>query len=341
MKAIELAENGYLPTWLVRYGVRNLVKRRLESETKAYERKKERLIEELGSSPVAVDTDAANQQHYEVPAEFYKIALGKRLKYSCCYWPEGVGTLDEAEVASLEQIAQRAQLTDGQRILELGCGWGSFSLWAAETFPNSLITSVSNSSGQRTYIEQQARARGLNNLHVITCDMNRFTTKRRFNRVVSVEMFEHMRNYRELFNRIHGWLEPGAKMFIHVFSHKTVAYLFEDKDQDDWMARHFFTGGIMPSHDLLPRFCAPFDLIGQWQLNGMHYQKTAEAWLENIDRNQDKVRTAMERIYGRENSKVWTQRWRIFMIACAELFGYENGEQWGVSHYLFEKKGEG
>ncbi|MDQ8185049.1 cyclopropane-fatty-acyl-phospholipid synthase family protein [Pelagicoccus sp. SDUM812002] len=336
MNTIALAENGYLPTWLVRYGIRSLVKKRLEDETVNFLDKKESLISQLKSSPLAVDTDAANEQHYEVPADFYKIALGARLKYSCCYWPEGVNTLDEAEIASLRQICERAQLENGQRILELGCGWGSFSLWAAENYPDSQIVSVSNSSGQRRYIVGEAKKRGLSNLRVITADMNAFETEERFDRVVSVEMFEHMRNYQQLFTRIHLWLNPKAKMFIHVFSHKKIAYLFEDKDSDDWMARHFFTGGIMPSHDLLPRVCAPFKLAEQWQLNGMHYQKTAEAWFQNLDRDKARTREAMEKIYGKEEARVWENRWRIFMLSCAELFGYRRGEEWGVSHYLFE-----
>ncbi len=338
MNTITLAENGYLPTWLVRYGIRSLVKKRLHDESLNYDTKKQNLITQLESSPLAVDTDAANEQHYEVPADFYKIALGARLKYSCCYWPEGVTTLDQAEEASLQQIGERAELENGQRILELGCGWGSFSLWAAENYPDSQIVSVSNSSGQRKYITSEAEKRGLGNLKVITADMNVFETEDRFDRVVSVEMFEHMRNYQQLFSRIHTWLNPKAKMFIHVFSHKKIAYLFEDKDSDDWMARHFFTGGIMPSHDLLPRVCAPFKLAEQWQLNGIHYQKTAEAWFENLDNNKQATRAAMEKIYGKEEARVWENRWRIFMLSCAELFGYRKGEEWGVSHYLFEKE---
>ncbi|EDY84591.1 Cyclopropane-fatty-acyl-phospholipid synthase superfamily [Verrucomicrobiia bacterium DG1235] len=337
MNAITLAENGLIPTWLVRIGIRNLVGKRLESESDSFRSKKTALFESLRSSPLAVDTDAANEQHYEVPAAFYKIALGNRLKYSCCYWPEGVNTLDEAEIASLRQISERANLQDGQHILELGCGWGSFTLWAAENYPNSKITAVSNSKGQREYITGQAKRRGLSNVTVITADMNAFETDLRFDRVVTVEMFEHMRNYQTLFQRIHSWLKPSGKLFVHVFSHKKVAYLFEDQDEDDWMARHFFTGGIMPSHDLLPQFCSPFRLGSQWQLNGIHYQKTAEAWLQNLDRDRAATRSAIEEIYGQENAKVWTQRWRIFMLSCAELFGYRQGEEWGVSHYLFER----
>ncbi len=336
MNTITLAENGYLPTWLVRYGIRSLVKKRLKEESDNFDQKKDQLISQLQKSPLAVDTDAANEQHYEVPADLYKIALGARLKYSCCYWPEGVNTLDEAELASLTQIGERAQLENGQRILELGCGWGSFSLWAAETYPDSEIVSVSNSRGQRACITEEAKKRGLANLRVITADMNEFATEERFDRVVSVEMFEHMRNYKELFARIHSWLTPQAKMFIHVFSHKKIAYLFEDKEADDWMARHFFTGGIMPSHDLLPRVCSPFKLAQEWQLNGIHYQKTAEAWFQNLDSNKPRTRAAMEKIYGKEAARVWENRWKIFMLSCAELFGYRKGEEWGVSHYLFE-----
>lgn len=337
MNTITLAENGLLPSWLIRYGIRNLVRQRLTSETEDFESKKQNLIDELRSSPMAVETEAANQQHYEVPAAFYQIALGKRLKYSCCYWPADVANLDEAEVASLKQVCERAQIVDGQKILELGCGWGSFSLWAAEHYPNSSIVSVSNSSGQRKYIMDQAHQRGLTNLNVITADMNEFSTYEKFDRVVSVEMFEHMRNYQQLFERIYQWLNPGAKMFVHVFSHNRVAYLFEDEGEDDWMARHFFTGGIMPSHDLLPQFCTPFQLGEQWHLDGIHYQKTADAWLENLDRDSKATREAIEQIYGQEEARVWMQRWRIFMMSCSELFGFRKGQEWGVSHYLFCK----
>lgn len=338
MNTITLAENGLLPTWLIRYGIRNLVRQRLETETENLDEKKSRLIAELRNSPLAIETEAANQQHYEVPAAFYEIALGNHLKYSCCYWPEGVTNLNEAEIASLEQVCERAQIQDGQRILELGCGWGSFSLWAASRYPNAEIVSVSNSSGQRKYIMDQAELQGIHNLSVITADMNEFSTDQKFDRVVSIEMFEHMRNYDQLFSRIYQWLNPDAKLFVHVFSHNKVAYLFEDQGEDDWMARHFFTGGIMPSHDLLPRFCEPFDLEHQWNLNGIHYQKTADAWLENLDRNPGATLRAIESIYGPERSKVWMQRWRIFMMACSELFGFRKGEEWGVSHYLFCKK---
>jgi len=337
MNAIQIAEQGLLPTWLIRLGIRALVRRRLAEESSEPAGRQQRLLEALKNSPLAVETDAANDQHYEIPASFFQIALGQRLKYSCCYWPDTVQNLDQAEIASLEQIAERAQLRDGQQILELGCGWGSFSLWAAKSFPESKITSVSNSAGQRKFIMNQAAQRGLDNLEVITSDMNVFETDKAFDRVVSVEMFEHMRNYPQLFARIHDWLAKGGKLFVHVFSHKRYGYLFEDKSGDDWMARHFFTGGVMPSHDLLPRLSAPLELEDQWRLNGIHYQKTANAWLDNLDQDPRSTRRAMEEIYGKADAKLWAQRWRIFMMSCAELFGFEDGEQWGVSHYLLAK----
>ncbi|MDQ8201888.1 cyclopropane-fatty-acyl-phospholipid synthase family protein [Pelagicoccus sp. SDUM812003] len=337
MNTIALAENGVLPTWLVRFGIRSLVRKRLRDESESYQEKKSRLINQLRDSVIAIETDAANEQHYEVPADFYKIALGDRLKYSCCYWPAEVENLDQAELASLKQIAERAQLEDGQRLLELGCGWGSFTLWAAETFPNSEIVGVSNSKGQKAHIEGEARLRGLTNIRIITADMNHFQTDERFDRIVSVEMFEHMRNYPQLFSRIHDWLDDDGKLFVHVFSHRQVAYFFEDQDDDDWMARHFFTGGIMPSHDLLPQVCAPFALENSWQLDGTHYQKTADAWLENMDRNTKAIRAVMSSTYGAGDADVWRQRWRMFMMACSELFGFKDGKEWGVSHYLFKK----
>ena len=337
MNAISLAERRLLPDSLIRYGIRKLVRQRLEQEQRDLPTRKRDLLDLLRLSPLAVETAAANEQHYELPPEFFKIALGQHLKYSCCFWPEDTRTLDQSEKAALDQIAERAQLADGQRILELGCGWGSFSLWAAAQFPNSRITAVSNSSGQRGFIEEQARQRGIRNLEVITCDINKFDTTSTFDRIVSVEMFEHLRNYQTLFAKIADWLVPGGKLFVHVFTHKDVAYLFEDKEQDDWMSRYFFTGGIMPSRDLLPQFAGSLTLAEQWHLSGIHYQKTAEAWLENMDRNRPQVLDVFERCYGKRDAKLWEQRWRIFMMSCAELFGFRNGEEWGVSHYLFQR----
>ncbi|PCI36661.1 MAG: SAM-dependent methyltransferase [Elusimicrobia bacterium] len=333
--AISLSEKGIVPDTLVRWGMRRLISARLSKETL---RAEERLafIKELAHSPVALVPEKANEQHYEVPPGFFERTLGKRLKYSSCYWPEGVTTLDAAELESLKQVAERAGIANGQRVLELGCGWGSFSLWAAEAYPDAKFTAVSNSAPQRRFIEGRAEARGLANLRVITVDMNEFAIDETFDRVVSIEMFEHMRNYKTLLSRIASWLAPGGRLFVHVFSHKHFTYPFEVEGQADWMAKYFFTGGIMPAETLFDSFQDDLKVVSRWPLSGEHYQKTAEAWLENLDRRRDEVREHLLPVYGKE-TEVWIQRWRMFFMACAELFGFEGGDQWGVTHTLFEK----
>lgn len=323
-----LAERGLVPLPLLRVGIRRLLERRLREAREAPS--VEAFARELEEGPIALHTAAANEQHYELPPAFFERVLGPRLKYSSALWPEGVTTLAEAEEEMLALTAARANLLDGQDVLELGCGWGSLTLWMAQRFPHSRIVAVSNSAPQRAYIE--ARAPG--NVRVVTADMNDFATTERFDRVVSVEMFEHMRNYRELHRRIRGWLWPEGRLFVHVFCHLRHAYPYQTDGPDDWMGRYFFTGGLMPSFDLLPRFDHDLEFEAAWLVGGQHYQRTARAWRENLESRREQVLPILASAYGAEAER-WYQRWRLFFLACEELFGYRRGTQWMVGHYRF------
>lgn len=331
-----------IPDFLIRSGIRNLLKQRLRDENKgnvaANQENLMQLIEKLKSSPIAVETDAANAQHYEVPTEFYKCCLGSHLKYSSGYWKEGVKDIDTSEKDMLELTCQRAELNDGQSVLELGCGWGSLSLYMAEKFPKSAFTVVSNSKTQKLFIDEQASARGLKNLTVVTTNINDFKPAKTYDRVVSVEMFEHMRNYRKLMHLVASALSPDGKLFVHIFTHRQYAYMFEVIDESDWMSKYFFTGGIMPSDDLLLYFNEHLCIEKHWHISGEHYSKTSEAWLKNMDRHKTEIIPVFEKTYGKENALKWWVYWRIFFMACAELWGYNKGEEWIVSHYLFNKK---
>jgi cyclopropane-fatty-acyl-phospholipid synthase len=325
---LNLAERGLIPTAIERQGIRALLRQRLSSLGR--DGAEEELIEKLLQSPIALETDTANEQHYELPPEFFEIVLGPYLKYSSAYWPDGVADLGAAEERMLELTCDRAELVDGMDILELGCGWGSLSLFMANRFPDSRITVVSNSAPQRQFIEAKAPK----NLAVITADMNDFTIDEKFDRVVSIEMFEHMRNYGELFNRIAGWTKPNGKLFVHVFCHKSHSYEFETEGAGNWMGRYFFTAGLMPSFDLLTRFDRDFKLEDSWPVSGVHYQRTAAAWRENLERNRDAVQDVFKSVYGSDANK-WYHRWRLFFLACEELFGFRRGEEWLVGHYRF------
>ena len=340
MNMIQMAEKGWVPDTLIRFGIRRLCEERLREEQSVSDpagAAHQARLEALRSSPIAIETAAANEQHYEVPAAFYELVLGRHLKYSSCWWNEGTTDLDSAERDMLELYGQRAELQDGQNVLELGCGWGSLSLWMAERFPHSSITSVSNSHSQREFIEQQAQLRGLNNIQVITCDVNQLELNQRYDRIVSVEMFEHVRNYQQLFARISQWLAEDGKLFVHIFCHRHLLYPFETDGDKNWMGRYFFTGGLMPAADTFSHFQEHLSLSQQWYLSGTHYQKTAEAWLDKMDLNKPAIHKIFSTAYGEGQADIWIQRWRMFFMACAELFGYKNGREWLVSHYLFTK----
>lgn len=343
--ALAMAESGRLPDSIVRVGIRQLLGQRTrqfaQSTCELQQEYVEQFLKDCRESPLAVHTQQANEQHYEVPASFFDLCLGERKKYSCCYYPTTQTSLDEAEVHALKITCQRAQIEDGMTVLELGCGWGSLSLWMAENYPNSRILAVSNSHSQRESIESTAKEKGLKNLTVQTADMNDFRpptdfAPEGFDRCVSVEMFEHMRNHSLLLKRISEWLNDQGKLFVHIFAHRASPYLFEDQGPSDWMTRHFFSGGMMPSDDLFHRYQEDLKLAQRWRWNGFHYAKTCRDWLRRTDRSRDQILKVLQPTYQDQTQK-WFQRWRIFFMACEELFAANHGNEWWVSHYLFEQ----
>ncbi len=339
-KLINWIEQGYVPDALVRKGIRKLCEQRLIEEkaddVEAADQRYYEFLQELKQSPLAIETDKANEQHYEVDAEFYHLALGKRRKYSSSYYHDNE-SLDQAEENMLALYLERGQFTDGQDILELGCGWGSITLYLAEKLPNSKITAVSNSNSQRRYIMGQCKERGYNHVEVITCDINDLKLGQQFDRVISIEMFEHVRNYYNLFKNISTWLKDDGHLFVHVFCHRYLMYPFIAEGDDNWMAKYFFSGGQMPAVDTFSHFQQHLQLERRWVNSGTHYEKTSNHWLENMDKNKSKIMPIFEKTYG-VDAKLWFQRWRIFFMSCAELFGYNGGKEWLVGHYLFRKQ---
>ena len=348
---MSLLERDLVPDWLIRQRIRSLLAERLQEQQaggpEAHQQRRSAFIAQLKSSPLAIHTQDANEQHYELPTAFFQTVLGKHLKYSSCLFDLEHGPaanqahlhLAEAEARMLALTAARAGIRNGDRVLELGCGWGSLSLWMAAHFPDSSITVVSNSRTQKLHIDSTAAERGLTNLKVITCDVNelQFVAGTQFDRVVSVEMFEHLRNYQQLLRQLSGWMAPAATLFVHIFTHVLHAYPFEVRDESDWMAQYFFTGGIMPSDHLLFAFQDDLRIRDHWVVDGRHYQLTAEAWLNNMDGNRDSLMPLLADTYGAENATRWWVYWRVFFLSCAELWGYDKGREWVVSHYLFEK----
>lgn len=345
MNIYRILEKNIVPEWLIRMGIRNMLAMKLReitiSDVEERQAKEIAFVEDLKRRPIAIRTEKANEQHYEVPTEFFLKVLGPNMKYSCALFDNETQTLEEAEVKMLELTCQRAELRDGHKVLELGCGWGSLSLFMAEKYKNSQIVAVSNSSTQKSYIDEQARKRNIKNLQIITQDMNDFDTSETFDRIVSVEMFEHLKNYREMFQRISRWMQPSGRFFLHIFTHHRYAYHYENIDGNDWLTEYFFQGGMMPSDNLVLHFQEHLQLEKHWCVSGRHYQLTSERWLARMKENRAEIEPILAQTYGKENVTKWWVYWQLFFLACAELWGYKAGNEWLVSHYLFKISSRG
>lgn len=335
--SLRLAESRSLPDGIVRAGIRLASKRRLK-QLRSKNESSEQFLARMQRLPVAIETAAANSQHYELPSTFFELVLGSNRKYSACFWDGQTKTLDQAEEKTLAIYLEELQPKPNESILELGCGWGSLTLYLAANLPDNRIVGVSNSSSQRDYILDRAKALGIRNVEVLTCDINKFHPESKFDRIVSIEMFEHVRNHSQLFDRMSNWINPNGRLLVHVFSHQTLPYTFEVEGSDNWMGKYFFTGGMMPSHDLLPRAAEGWKLIKDQRFSGTNYEKTSNAWLQNLDKNESEVLNVLKSHYSQDQADLWLQRWRMFFMACAELFGYSNGNEWGVSLFTFVKK---
>lgn len=338
---VDLIEREKIPDFLIRLGIRYFCWQRLREQTKpTIEEESSQLAtfrDAMNRSPIAILTEKANEQHYEVPAQFFELVLGPYRKYSSCYFNTPFQSLEEAEKKMLQLTCERAEIFDGQTILELGCGWGSLTLWMASQFPRAHIVAVSNSKSQKEFIEHEAKQRALKNVEIVTADINQFSIARKFDRVVSVEMFEHMRNWGELLSRIARWLSDDGKLFIHIFCHKNYVYTYETEGSANWMGRYFFSGGMMPSESLLFWFQQHLEITNFWRVDGTHYARTSEKWDENMRNHQFEILSLLRNIYGEEDARRWFMRWRLFFLACAELFGFRSGREWYVAHYLLQK----
>jgi cyclopropane-fatty-acyl-phospholipid synthase len=334
ISAVELCERGFIPDALARFGMRQLIRARLREQVKGGSAAQRTFFDSLKKGPIAIATTDANVQHYEVPSTFFDTILGPRLKYSCAWYDSPATDLKAAEEAMLTLTCERAGVEDGMRVLDLGCGWGSLSLWLAERYPQARITAVSNSTTQRAHIEQRAARSGLRNIEVVTADVVDWQTDARFDRVLSIEMFEHMRNYAALLGKVTGWLAPGGRLFTHVFCNRRFGYHYTAGD--GWMEQHFFTGGIMPREDQFEHFPEQVRVAQRWWVDGTHYERTCNDWLAQLDAHRDEVRTLFAATYGERDAECWIQRWRMFFMACAELFGLEGGAEYGVVHTLME-----
>ena len=340
-KLINLAETRFLPDFMVRYGINFFLRQKLKIEKNKFgydlKSRKNEWVEEMKNSPIASFTEIANEQHYEVPPEFFKQSLGPNLKYSCAYWDAKINNLSDAEERMFEIYIERSEIKNGMSILDLGCGWGSFSLYLAKKFPESKIIAVSNSNDQGEHINSEIKNYQLNNIHYIKMNMKDFKIDKTFDRIVSIEMFEHMRNYEILLHKISKLLKTEGKLFLHFFCHDKYVYPYEVKSNSDWMTKYFFYGGMMPSFDILSFFENDLKVIKSWKVNGNHYKKTCRSWLENQDKNKNKIMTIFKKCYDKD-ALIWFNRWRIFWMSCEELFGYKNGSEWYVGHFLMSRK---
>jgi cyclopropane-fatty-acyl-phospholipid synthase len=339
---MKLLYTNLIPDFLLRGIVRRIARRKINSLERlpfaALEQQRRDLLDKLDRSPIAVHTELPNVQHYEVPPAFFQLVLGKRLKYSCCFWPEGTTTLNEAEEAMLNLTCQRAELEDGMTVLDLGCGWGSLSLWIAERYPNCRVLAVSNSRDQIDFITARAEEQGFEHLEGMVADVRDLELEKRFDRVLSIEMFEHMKNYRRLMENISRMLNPGGRLFVHIFSHRQFAYEYEAEDTANWMAQTFFTGGTMPSDDLLLHYQDHLALVDHWRISGQHYARTLRAWLDRMDRQEAEVREVLAEAYGPDQVQRWWVNWRLFFLACEQTWACRGGREYIVSHYAFEKR---